>query len=194
MKEKGVFIVKIAVYCGASKGTQTIYEKAAADLGKWLAKRNDTLVYGGGKAGLMGVVADAVIAEGGQTIGVMPTFLLERELAHPHLTEMLVVDSMSERKLKMFELSQAFIALPGGPGTLEEITEMVSWTRVGQNPYPCIFFNAGNYYAPIQQAYNQMVESGFLSQSDREKILFSDSFPEITAFIENYSPPVVRKY
>lgn len=186
--------MKIAVYCGASKGTQAIYEEAAIELGRWLAKRNDTLVYGGGKAGLMGAVADAVISEGGQTIGVMPTFLLERELAHPHLAEMLVVDSMSERKLKMFELSQAFIALPGGPGTLEEITEMISWARVGQNPYPCIFFNAGNYYAPIQQAYDQMVETGFLSKSDREKILFSDSLLEISTFIENYTPPVVRQY
>lgn len=186
--------MKIAVYCGANKGNQKIYEEAAHSLGTWLADHQHTLVFGGGKAGLMGAVADAVLAKNGQAIGVIPTFLKERELAHPDLTHMYVVDTMSQRKLKMAELAQAFIALPGGPGTLEEISEMVSWARVGQNPYPCIFFNAGNYYAPLEKMFDEMVENGFLSPEDRSKVLFSDSLNEIAEFIAHYQPPLPQKY
>jgi len=124
--------MKIAVYCGASVGNEPSFATAAQELGQWIASRKNTLVYGGGKAGLMGVLADAVLENGGQVIGVIPTFLKDRELAHPGLTELYVVETMSERKRKMFELSQAFVALPGGPGTLEEITEMISWSRIAK--------------------------------------------------------------
>ncbi|WP_265459307.1 TIGR00730 family Rossman fold protein [Enterococcus sp. HY326] len=180
--------MEIAVYCGANKGKQKIYEEAAISLGNWIVENNNSLVYGGGKVGLMGAVADAVLAAGGQAIGVIPTFLQKKELAHPRLTKLYVVDSMSERKQKMASLAQAFIALPGGPGTLEEISEMVSWTRVGQNPYPCIFFNVANYYAPLEKMFDEMVLQGFLSAEDRKQILFSESLTEIAAFIKTYKP------
>lgn len=178
--------MNIAVYCGSSKGNNSIFEQSAVQLGKWIANNNNGLVYGGGKTGLMGILADTVIEYGGETIGVIPTFLEKRELAHQNLSKMYFVESMSERKLKMFDLSEAFIALPGGPGTLEEITEMVSWVRVGQNPNPCIFYNVNGFYNPVQKMYDDMVEHEFLSEEDRKKTLFSSSLEEISYFIKTY--------
>lgn len=186
--------MNITVYCGASKGNKEIFEEATILLGKWIVENNNILVYGGGKAGLMGVLADSVINVGGKVIGVIPTFLQSRELAHPNLTQLNIVNSMSERKLKMFDLADVFIALPGGPGTLEEITEMISWARIGQNPNPCIFFNIEGYYNPIKQMYEDMEKNGFLTKKDREKVLFSSSFDEISSFIKDYNPPTIREY
>lgn len=191
---RGRFKLNIVVYCGASQGNKKEYEESAIRLGEWIAKNNHTLVFGGGNAGLMGTVANTVIQHHGKTIGVMPTFLQERELAHEQLDELIIVDSMSVRKETMLAKGDVCIALPGGPGTLEEITEVVSWTRVGQNSNPCIFFNTDNYYALIQQFYDQMVTSAFLTQEDRDKILFSDTFDEIEAFIANYQSPTIRTY
>ena len=142
----------------------------------------------------MGVLADAVLENGGQVIGVIPTFLKDRELAHPGLTELHVVETMSERKRKMFELSQAFVALPGGPGTLEEITEMISWSRIGQNPNPCAFYDVNNFYRATRALYDNMVENEFLTQADREKIGFAQTTIELEAFIQAYEPPVIRQY
>ncbi|MDH6365528.1 uncharacterized protein (TIGR00730 family) [Enterococcus sp. PF1-24] len=186
--------MNIAVYCGASSGNQEIFKEATIELGKWLAKNHHNLIYGGGKAGLMGILADTVLENGGEVIGIIPTFLKERELAHPALTELKIVDSMAERKQAMLDLANACIALPGGPGTLEEITEVVSWSRIGKNPNPCIFFNSGNYYRPLEAMYDQMVENDFLVKNDREKFLFSESLEEIEGFIKNYQPPVIRQY
>ncbi|MCF1685609.1 TIGR00730 family Rossman fold protein [Tetragenococcus halophilus] len=186
--------MNITVYCGANSGNQAIFEQSAIAFGKWIAKNNNTLVYGGGKAGLMGSLADTVLHSGGEVIGVIPTFLKNRELAHPDLTNLYIVESMSERKNKMAELAEVFIALPGGPGTLEEITEMVSWARIGQNPNPCIFYNVNNYYDAIENFYDNMVINGFLTKEDRSKILFTPSFDEISSFIENYEPPLARQY
>lgn len=186
--------MNITVYCGANSGNKEIFKESTIHLGKWIAENNNTLVYGGGKAGLMGLLADSVINEGGKVIGIIPTFLKSRELAHPNLTELNIVNSMSERKLKMFDLADAFIALPGGPGTLEEITEMISWARIGQNPNPCIFFNVDGYYDPIKKMYEDMEKKGFLTKKDREKIFFSSSFNEISNFIKDYSPPTIRQY
>lgn len=186
--------MKIAVYCGASVGNEPSFATAAQELGQWIASRKNTLVYGGGKAGLMGVLADAVLENGGQVIGVIPTFLKDRELAHPGLTELHVVETMSERKRKMFELSQAFVALPGGPGTLEEITEMISWSRIGQNPNPCAFYDVNNFYHATRALYDNMVENEFLTQADREKIGFAQTTLELEAFIQAYEPPVIRQY
>ncbi|WP_152656650.1 TIGR00730 family Rossman fold protein [Oceanobacillus sp. CFH 90083] len=184
----------IAIYCGASLGIDPAYQEAAKRVGKWIAEKRNTLVYGGGKAGLMGVVADEVLANQGEVIGVIPEFLVERELSHPHLTTLEIVDSMTVRKNKMIALGDCYIALPGGPGTLEEITEVVSWARVGQNNNPCILFNQNGYYDSLARFYDDMVENGFLSKQDRERILFSDSLEEIEAFISNYTPPGVRQY
>lgn len=186
--------MNIAVYCGASYGKNNAYQEAARKVGKWIAEKNNRLVYGGGKAGLMGVVADEVLKHNGEVIGIIPTFLAERELSHPRLTSLETVDSMSERKNKMIALGDCYIALPGGPGTLEEISEVISWARVGQNQNPCILFNQNGYYNSLARFYDEMVEEGFLTKEDRERILFSDSLEEIEAFILNYTPPEVRTY
>lgn len=186
--------MNITVYCGASLGNDERHQQATRTLGKWIAHNGHRLIYGGGKAGLMGLIADTVLAEGGEVVGIMPTFLQERELAHPHLTEMITVDSMTERKRQMIERGEVFIALAGGPGTLEEIAEVISWARIGQNPHPCICFNSGHFYDSLQRFYDEMAENGFLTAADRAKILFSDDLTEIQTFIDNYTPPDVRRY
>lgn len=186
--------MNITVYCGASLGNDPIYQDSAERLGKWIAENQHRLVYGGGRAGLMGVIADTVLAEGGEVIGIIPTFLCERELAHTGLTELITVDSMSARKQKMIALGDAYIALAGGPGTLEEISEVISWARIGQNPNPCILFNQNGYYNPLKMLFEQMVKSAFLTADDFQKILFSDDLTEIAHFISTYQAPEIRRY
>jgi uncharacterized protein (TIGR00730 family) len=185
---------RIAVYCGASKGNNPVYEQAAIDLGDWIIKHNYELIYGGGKAGLMGLIADTVLKQNGVVTGVIPTFLKDRELAHNGLKELIVVSNMHERKAKMIELAHCYIALPGGPGTLEEITEVISWGRIGQHKNPCIFYNVNGYYDLLEQFYDKMVAEDFLTQTDREKILISSDLRQIDAFIKSYTPPNIRKY
>ncbi len=186
--------MNITVYCGANEGNKEIYRQKTAQFGAWIAQRKDTLVYGGGNVGLMGTIADAVLKNKGKAIGVIPRFLMERELAHDHLTQRIVVESMTQRKLKMIELGDCYIALPGGPGTLEEISEVVSWARVGKNSCPCIFFNIGGAYDSLKNYYDDMADNGFLSAHDRSKVLFTDSLEEMDRFIRDYEPPQIRSY
>lgn len=186
--------MKITVYCGASLGNDEIYKNAAIDLGKWIAKNKHELVYGGGKLGLMGIVSDTVMQEGGKVTGIITHFLTERELANEDITKLIKVDTMPERKKMMIDLGDVYIALPGGPGTLEEISEVVSWARIGQNNNPCIFFNINNYYKPMELMFDTMVNSGFLTAEDRDKFLFTTSYEEMEDFIKNYTPPGVRVY
>lgn len=186
--------MKITVYCGASLGNNPRHHDATEQLADWLVANQHTLVYGGGRAGLMGLLADRVLARGGEVIGIMPTFLQARELAHTGLTEMISVASMAERKAKLIELGEAYIALAGGPGTLEEIIEVISWARIGQNNNPCILFDSDGYYQPLQAMFRQMVEQGFLTQADFEKTLFSNDLKEVGDFIANYTPPAIRQY
>ena len=184
----------MAVYCGANVGNSPVYQEAAEKLALWMKENQYDLVYGGGNVGLMGTVADTLLAAGGEAIGVMPTFLMERELAHTGLTKMYVVQDMHERKKKMIQLADVYLALPGGPGTLEEITEVISWGRVGEHRKPCILYNVNGYYDLLAAFFDQMVETGFLTDTDREKILISDSLEVIQAFIANYTPPAIRQY
>jgi len=193
-KLKGLINMNIAVYCGASSGKNYIYTEKAVELSKWIASNSNTLVYGGGNVGLMGLIADTVLENGGSAIGVIPTFLVDKEIAHQGLTELHTVETMHERKAKMISLSDCFIALPGGPGTLEEITEVISWGRIGQHVNPCILFNTNGYYDLLKSQYELMVDEGFLSKEDRDKILFTDSFNEIEVFIRGYKAPKIRTY
>ncbi|OOF57070.1 LOG family protein [Rodentibacter genomosp. 2] len=186
--------MNITVYCGASLGNDPVYQASAVSLGKWIAANRHTLIYGGGRAGLMGVIADTVLAEGGKVIGVIPTFLQARELAHGGLTQLITVETMQARKKKMIELGDAYIALAGGPGTLEEISEVISWARIGQNPNPCILFNQSGYYNSLKMLFEQMVKSAFLTTEDYQKILFSDDLEEIAHFIVTYQAPEIRRY
>ena len=178
--------MNIAVYCAASQSNCPAFDERTEELGKWMAQKNHTLVYGGGNTGLMGIVATAVMQTGGQVIGVMPQFLVDREIAKKDITKLHIVETMSERKNKMIELSEAYIALPGGPGTLEEIAEVVSWVRVGQTNGICIFYNMEGYYDHLEAFFNQMVTTKLLSQEDRNQIYFANNLEEIEKLIENY--------
>ena len=175
--------MNIAVYCAASQSNCPAFDTKTEELGKWMAKHHHTLVYGGGNTGLMGVVATAVMNEGGEVIGVMPQFFVDREIAKQDITKLHIVDTMSERKNQMIALSEVYIALPGGPGTLEEIAEVVSWVRVGQTNGICIFYNMEGYYDHLEAFFDKMVETNLLSKEDRSQIHFAKSLSEIEAII-----------
>ncbi len=177
-------MMNIVVYCGANAGKDPAFAEAAKKLGQWICDQGHTLVFGGGKVGLMGIIADTVRAGGQKTIGVMPTFLIERELAHPQLNQLIVVDTMHERKLKMIELGDVYIALPGGWGTLEEFSEVISWSRIGQHNNPCILVNTHNFYGGLVTQFKDMVTAGFLMQVELESLLVSDSIEQFQPFID----------
>ena len=178
--------MKITVFCGANNGKSELYKENAIELGKWIANKNHTLVYGGGKIGLMGVIADTVLENNGEVIGIMPQFLVDREISHDSISEMIVVDDMSERKTRLVDLGDVFIALPGGPGTLEEISQVISWVRVGKKDAPCILMNVNGYYDFLEQYFDKMVEEGFLTIEDRKNTLFTDNIEEMEQFIADY--------
>ena len=179
--------MQITVFCGANNGKSESYIENATELGEWIADNNHTLVYGGGKIGLMGVIADTVLENRGEVIGIMPQFLVDREISHTGITEFIIVDDMSVRKAKLIDLGDVFIALPGGPGTLEEISQVISWVRVGKKDAPCILMNVDGYYDFLEQYFDKMVEEGFLTKEDREKTLFAKNLVEMEEFIVNYN-------
>lgn len=185
---------RIAVYCGASKGNKSLHTDATVQLGTYLAEHNLELVYGGGGVGLMGLLANTVLDNGGKVHGVMPQELVDRGASLDRLTDLKVVDNMSTRKKTMLNDSDGCIALPGGPGTLEEIIEAFCWARLGDNDNPCVFYNVAGYYDSLRDMFDNMVQNGYLTQSDRSKLLFSDSLTEIFEFMENYIPPKIRQY
>ena len=176
--------MNIAVYCGASLGKDTKYKELAAEVGKWIADSGHTLVYGGGKIGLMGVVADAVLERGGKVIGVIPEFLSTKEQRHDGVTEMITTKTMSERKNKMLDLSQAYIALPGGTGTLEEIVEAVSLLMLNMSNGPCIFMNQDGYYDLLNDMLEKMICEEFLPRECKEKIVFAAGLKDVKAVID----------
>lgn len=178
--------MNIAVYCAASQSNDLTFDERTEELGNWTAKKNHTLVYGGGNTGLMGMIATSVMKSGGEVIGVMPQFFVEREIAKKDITKLHIVETMSQRKNKMIELSEVYIALPGGPGTLEEIAEVVSWIRVGQTNGICIFYNMEGYYDHLEAFFNHMVTTKLLSKEDRNQIHFAKSLEEIEKLIKNY--------
>jgi uncharacterized protein (TIGR00730 family) len=149
------------VFCGASVGNDPAFAEAARDLGALMAAEGVRLIYGGGRIGMMGTVADAVLGGGGEAIGVIPEFLRDREQGHMGLTELHVVDSMHTRKRMMFDLSDAFIVLPGGLGTLEELFEMVTWRQLGRHEKPIVLISTNDYWAPFQDLVDRVVDSDF---------------------------------
>lgn len=173
----------IVVYCGSRKGRKEVYEQAAYALGLWMAQQGHRLVYGGGKVGLMGAIADGVSQGQGQALRIIPHFLLKIEGHHPDLTTLEIVDSMSERKNRMIEEGDVAIALPGGIGTLEEIVEVISWIKVGQLWQKALFYNVANYYQPLRQFFQHMVEEGFLDRDAFERIRFVDRFEDLQAIL-----------
>jgi len=165
----------ICVYCGSSPGTHPLYLEAAAHLGSLLAKKAMTLVYGGGRLGLMGQLAESVLAGGAKVIGVIPESLRQKELAHPALTELKVVHSMHERKAVMAELSDGFIALPGGFGTLDEMMEIITWTQLGFQQKPVGFLNVGGFYDALFQFIRHAEKEGFIHPKMVASIHWEDS-------------------
>ncbi|WP_010172736.1 TIGR00730 family Rossman fold protein [Bacillus coahuilensis] len=179
----------VAVFCGSRSGLNPAYKEAAIELGKELARRKISLVYGGASVGLMGEVANSVLTNGGKVIGVIPHLLNDREIAHPALTELIVVDSMHERKAKMVELADGFIALPGGPGTLEEFVEVFTWSQLGIHHCPFGLLNVEQYYDPLIQLFNQMVDTGFLDAQMREFVKVDQSpYPLLEQLLSSSTP------
>ena len=165
---------RICVFCGSSVGRQSVYRDAAAAMGSLLASRGLGLVYGGGNVGLMGVIADAVLAGGGEVIGVIPRALADREIAHSHVTDLRIVDSMHTRKAMMADLADAFIAMPGGVGTFEEFFEAVTWTQLGVHRKPCALLNTAGFYTPLAAFIDQAVTEGFIKPIHRSMIVVDD--------------------
>jgi uncharacterized protein (TIGR00730 family) len=185
---------RITVFCGSSSGTEEIYTSQANLLGETLAKRNIELVYGGAKVGLMGAVADGVLNHGGKAIGVLPNFLGSKEIAHPKLTELILVDTMHERKTKMNDLSDGVIALPGGFGTLDELFEMLTWGQLGLHKKPIAILNVDGYYDALIVFIQTMTYKGLLKEVNREMLLVSDTIDDLLDKMENYIPPTVGKW
>lgn len=185
---------RIAVFCGSSNGATDLYIKGAKKLGEEPARRNISLVYGGASVGVMGAVADAVLESGGHVIGVMPAFLEEREIAHKNVSELIVVESMHERKAKMAELADGFIALPGGPGTLEEFFEIFTWAQLGLHQKPCGLLNINEYYTPLVSLFNHMTEEQFLQEKYRAMALVDTEPQGLLDQFNTYQPPSVKTY
>lgn len=186
--------MNITVFCGSNYGNNPLYEEKAQELGEWIAARNHRLIFGAGNVGLMGVVSRAVLEGGSEVVGVIPSFLVDREPPCLELTELRVTEDMATRKQMMIDEADAIIALPGGPGTMEEITESISDLRLGLNASPCILYNINGFFDDLKSMYDKMVDEGFFSQEDRDSFLFSDSLVEIEGYISNYDPPQIHSY
>jgi uncharacterized protein (TIGR00730 family) len=185
---------RICIFCGSSTGNQPVYREAAEAMGSLLAKRGIGLVYGGGHVGLMGVIADAVLAGGGEAIGVIPQALADREIAHTGLTKLHVVDSMHTRKAMMADLSDAFVAMPGGVGTFEEFFEAVTWTQLGVHRKPCGLLNAGAFYTPLVAFIDQAVTEGFIKPVHRALMVVDDNPERLLDTLSQVKLPSVPKW
>lgn len=184
----------LAVFCGASSGATNGYIESAINFGKELARQDITLIYGGSSVGMMGAVADSVLANGGKVIGVMPDFLDKKEVTHRQLSELIIVKSMHERKAKMSELADGFVALPGGPGTLEEFFEIFTWAQLGLHQKPLGILNVNHYYDPLIRLFNHMANEQFLHEKYRAMALVSDDASALIEKLKQYQPPKVETY
>lgn len=186
--------MRICVFAGSNSGHSSVYERAASSVGALLAERGIGVVYGGAAVGLMGVMADAALAAGGQVIGVIPQALVEREVAHFGLTELRVVTSMHERKALMAELSDGFIALPGGLGTLEELFEVWTWAQLGDHAKPCAVLNEAGFYDRLLEFLDIVVDEGFLKAIHRDALLVRSEAAAILDALADFRAPVETKW
>lgn len=177
--------MNITVYLGANEGNTPALKAAVQELGRWIGESGNALIYGGSRSGLMGALADSVLAAGGEVTGVEPEFFVKGELQHDGLTELIVTKDMSERKTKMIELGDAFIAFPGGTGTLEEIAEVMSKVSLKHLTAPCILYNLNDYYDGLQTLLRHMTEMGLSSPERQEGIYFAKDLSEIREIIKN---------
>jgi uncharacterized protein (TIGR00730 family) len=184
----------IAVFCGSGDGYNEIYRETAYLLGKTLAEQNIRIIYGGAKIGLMGALADGALQHGGKIAGVIPYFLKTKEVVHEGLTELITVETMHERKLKMSELSDGIITMPGGWGTMEEMFEMLTWGQLGLHVKPVGLLNVNGYYDALKALSDNMVQEGFLDECVNATLLISDSIEDLMEQMETYTPPEVPKW
>src|SRR6266550_8903577 len=184
----------VCVFCGSSAGNDPRFAQVASEFGALLAKEGITLVYGGGHVGLMGILADAVLADGGKVIGVIPRALWDREVGHRNLTELHVVETMHERKAMMASLADAFVALPGGLGTLEEMFEVWTWGQLGIHAKPCGFLDVAGYYAPLLAFLDQAVARGLVRPEHRAMAIVDDDAETLLRRLAEYQPPRVAKW
>jgi uncharacterized protein (TIGR00730 family) len=184
----------IAIYCGSSAGPDEIYRSQAAKLGRHLAENNMHIIYGGGKVGMMGILADAALESGGKVTGVIPGFLHIKEVAHSGLSELITVETMHQRKSLIEQRCEAAIALPGGFGTLDELFEMLTWGQLGLHDKPVGILNTNGFFDPILSAMDRMVEDGFLKDVNRDMVLVSKQVENLLEHMQAYRPPKVRKW
>lgn len=184
----------LAVFCGSSKGGSPVYIQEAKKLGQELVKRNIGLVYGGSSVGIMGAVADSVLEAGGHVTGVMPDFLDKREVTHKNLTDLIIVDTMHERKATMADLSDGFITLPGGAGTLEEFFEIFTWAQLGLHQKPIGILNINHYYDPLVGLFNHMTTENFLDEKYRSMAIVNEDPGILLDQFATYTPPAVKTY
>jgi uncharacterized protein (TIGR00730 family) len=187
-------IKRIAVYCGSSVGDEEIYITKALALIQDMHKRGYGLVYGGGNVGIMGIIADEMLRLGGEVIGVIPKRLMDKEVGHTGLTQQIVVDSMHERKAKMFELCDACIALPGGIGTMEELFEAFTWSQLGFHFKPCGVLNVNGFYKPLDDLLQHMVDHKFLKQDFKNMLLFNGHVETLLNDLEDFEFPKTLKW
>ncbi len=185
---------RICVFCGSSSGSRPEYRACAEELGAELARRKIGLIYGGGNVGLMGAIADAVLQAGGEAIGVIPEHLMTREIGHKQLTKLHIVESMHERKALMADLSDAFIALPGGFGTFEEFFEVLTWSQLGLHLKPCGIVNVLDYYSPLLAMLDHAVEQRFLKPQNRALVLSRTTPKELLEAFDQWRPVQVEKW
>ena len=185
---------RVCVYCGANRGRDPAYAAAAQAMGRALARRGIGLVTGGGRVGLMGVVADAALEAGGEVVGVIPDALMRKELAHTGLTELVVTASMHERKARMAELADGFVALPGGLGTYEELFEIWTWAQLGWHTKPCGLLNAAGFYDRLVAFLDGACEAQFLKAEHRAMLIVEDDPDRLLDRFDVYSAPTVAKW
>ena len=184
----------MCVFCGSSVGFEPVFRHAAGELGRALVHAGHGLVYGGGKVGLMGVIADAVLDAGGEAIGVIPRALLEREIAHTSLTELIVRDSMHERKAEMVERADAFVALPGGFGTFDELFEVLTWLQLGIHAKPVVIFDVNGFFAPLFALAYEAERAGFLKPIHRRSARRANDVADVMRELATPVPPLVPKW
>ncbi len=184
----------VCVFCGSSMGFHPIYKKSAYNLGKQIAKENLSLIYGGGSVGLMGVLADAVMEYGGKVIGIIPRFLYEEEVGHDGVTELIIVDSMHERKQKMAELAHGFIAMPGGIGTMEELFEIFTWSQLALIKNPVALLNVNNFFDDIIHFLNKLVREGFIKEVTINMLINSNNIHELLAKMKAFNYTEIPKW
>jgi hypothetical protein len=187
-------VKRIAVFCGANIGNNDIYKKEAYTLGQYLSAHNIGVVFGGGKIGMMGAVADGAMDNGGEVIGVIPDFLRSKEIAHTGITEMIEVDSMHVRKTKMYELTDGIIIMPGGFGTLDELFEILTWGQLGLHTKPIAILNIQGYFDHLLAFVDNMVNQGFLKQENADMLLVSSDMDVLLTKMRNYKAPATGKW